>query len=75
MLGVVHFQVGTVDGIGQRVGTVHAANADGGLEVRAARHMMGPWGDVKPFSKLVFIGRNLPEEAIARGLDTCLAKA
>ena len=38
MLGVVHFQVGTVDGIGQRVGTVHAANADGGLEVRAARH-------------------------------------
>ena len=38
MLGVVHFQVGTVDGIGQRVGAVHAANADGGLEVRAARH-------------------------------------
>ena len=30
------------------------------------------WGDRKPFSKIVFIGRILPEEAIKRGLATCL---
>ena len=46
-----------------------------GVHMLAVSDVMGPWGDVKPFSKLVFIGRNLPEEAIARGLDTCLAKA
>ena len=32
-----------------------------------------PWGkDEKPSSKIVFIGRNLPKEAILKGLDACL---
>ncbi len=34
-----------------------------------------PWGkDEKPHSKVVFIGRNLPQEAILKGLEACLAK-
>jgi G3E family GTPase len=33
------------------------------------------WGkDEKPQSKIVFIGRNLPQEAILKGLDACLAR-
>ena len=44
-----------------------------GVHMLAVSDVLGPWGDRKPFSKLVFIGRNLPEEAIRKGLDTCLA--
>jgi G3E family GTPase len=34
-----------------------------------------PWGkDEKPASKMVFIGRNLPKEAILKGLTACLAR-
>ena len=34
-----------------------------------------PWGkDEKPSSKIVFIGRNLPKDAILKGLDACLAR-
>jgi G3E family GTPase len=34
-----------------------------------------PWGkDEKPGSKMVFIGRNLPKDAILKGLDACLAR-
>jgi len=34
-----------------------------------------PWGkDEKPRSKIVFIGRNLPQEAIVKGLEACLAR-
>ncbi|MCX8005058.1 MAG: GTP-binding protein [Burkholderiaceae bacterium] len=34
-----------------------------------------PWGkDEAPHSKIVFIGRNLPQEAIIRGLEACLAR-
>jgi G3E family GTPase len=34
-----------------------------------------PWGrDERPASKMVFIGRNLPQEAINKGLDACLAR-
>ncbi len=34
-----------------------------------------PWGkDEKPYSKIVFIGRNLPKEAILKGLEACLAR-
>jgi len=34
-----------------------------------------PWGkDEKPQSKIVFIGRNLPKEAILKGLEACLAR-
>lgn len=43
-----------------------------GVHMLAVSDLLGPWGDTKPFSKMVFIGRNLPEEAIRRGLETCL---
>ena len=34
-----------------------------------------PWGkDEKPGSKMVFIGRNLPKDAILKGLEACLAR-
>ena len=34
-----------------------------------------PWGkDEKPASKMVFIGRNLPKDAILKGLEACLAR-
>ncbi len=34
-----------------------------------------PWGkDERPASKIVFIGRNLPREAILKGLEACLAR-
>lgn len=34
-----------------------------------------PWGkDEKPSSKIVFIGRNLPKDAILKGLEACLAR-
>jgi G3E family GTPase len=34
-----------------------------------------PWGrDEIPASKMVFIGRNLPQEAIVKGLEACLAR-
>ncbi|BBF22233.1 CobW family GTP-binding protein [Sutterella megalosphaeroides] len=43
-----------------------------GVHMLAVSDVLGPWGDRKPTSRLVFIGRNLPEEAIRRGLQTCL---
>jgi G3E family GTPase len=34
-----------------------------------------PWGkDERPASKMVFIGRNLPRDAILKGLEACLAR-
>jgi G3E family GTPase len=34
-----------------------------------------PWGkDERPLSKMVFIGRNLPKDAILKGLEACLAR-
>ena len=30
--------------------------------------------DEKPGSKMVFIGRNLPKDAILKGLEACLAR-
>jgi G3E family GTPase len=34
-----------------------------------------PWGrDERPGSKMVFIGRNLPQDAILKGLESCLAR-
>ncbi|MDO5532124.1 GTP-binding protein [Sutterella sp.] len=44
-----------------------------GVHMLAVSDVLGPWGDRKPASKLVFIGRNLPEEAIRKGLEVCLA--
>ena len=43
-----------------------------GVHMLAVSDVLDTWGDRKPFSKIVFIGRNLPEEAIKRGLATCL---
>jgi len=34
-----------------------------------------PWGkDEKPATKIVFIGRNLPKDAILKGLEACIAR-
>ena len=44
-----------------------------GVHMLAVSDVLGPWGDRKPSSKIVFIRRHLPEEAIRRGLTTCLA--
>ena len=34
-----------------------------------------PWGkDERPATKIVFIGRNLPKDAILKGLEACLAR-
>lgn len=44
-----------------------------GVHMLAVSDAVGVWGDVKPASRIVFIGRNLPEEAIRKGLATCLA--
>lgn len=45
-----------------------------GVHMLAVSDVLGPWGDRKRFSKLVFIGRNLPEDAIRAGLKTCEGK-
>lgn len=44
-----------------------------GVHMLAGSDLLEPWGDVKPYSRMIFIGRNLPEDAIRRGLATCLA--
>lgn len=46
-----------------------------GVHMLMGADMGRPWGkDEKPGSKIVFIGRNLPQEAILKGLGTCLAR-
>ena len=45
-----------------------------GVHMLAVSDVLGPWGDRPRYSKLVFIGRNLPEEAIRAGMKTCEAK-
>ncbi len=32
-----------------------------------------PWGDAPRSSRIVFIGRNLPEEKIRAGFESCIA--
>ena len=44
-----------------------------GVHMLCGADLAGPWGDEKPASKMVFIGRNLPRQAIVTGLDMCLA--
>lgn len=43
-----------------------------GVHMLMVADALMPWGESKPCSRLVFIGRNLPEDAIRKGLDTCL---
>ncbi len=44
-----------------------------GVHMLMAADLGKPWGDQKPSSKIVFIGRRLPKKAILQGLETCLA--
>lgn len=44
-----------------------------GVHMLAGSDLLEPWGEAKPYSRMIFIGRNLPEDAIRRGLATCLA--
>lgn len=47
-----------------------------GVHMLVAADLADPWGpDERPMTKIVFIGRNLPEEAIITGLETCLVDA
>lgn len=45
-----------------------------GVHMLMAADLGAPWKDEKPISKIVFIGRKLPQEAIIQGLNTCLAE-
>ena len=44
-----------------------------GVHMLMAADLGKPWGDTKPSTKMVFIGRRLPKKAIMQGLETCLA--
>ena len=44
-----------------------------GVHMLMAADLGNPWGDTKPSTKMVFIGRRLPKKAIMQGLETCLA--
>lgn len=44
-----------------------------GVHMLMAADLGKPWGDTKPSTKMVFIGRRLPKRAIMQGLETCLA--
>lgn len=47
-----------------------------GVHMLVAADLGPKWAaDEKPMSKIVFIGRNLPEQAIITGLETCLVDA
>lgn len=47
-----------------------------GVHMLVAADLGPQWApDEKPMSKIVFIGRNLPESAIITGLETCLVDA
>ena len=62
-----------------RVKGILAIEGDSRFHVLQAVHSLldfrpdHPWGKDKPFSKLVFIGRNLVRREIEEGLDGCLA--
>lgn len=43
-----------------------------GVHMLMAADLGKPWGEQKPSSKIVFIGRRLPKKAILQGLETCL---
>lgn len=45
-----------------------------GVHMVFGADVLGPWGDKKPETRFVIIGRNLPREAILKGFETCLAE-
>ena len=45
-----------------------------GVHMVFGADVLGPWGDKKPETRFVIIGRNLPREAILKGFETCLAQ-
>ncbi len=45
-----------------------------GVHMLMAADLGKPWGNEKPSSKIVFIGRRLPKKSIIQGLETCLAE-
>ena len=44
-----------------------------GVHMLFSADVLGPWGEKKPETKIVIIGRNLPKEAILKGFESCLA--
>jgi len=61
-------------------GVLYVEGSPRRMIVQGVHMLMGadvgrPWGrDEKPSSKMVFIGRHLPQEAITKGLEACLAR-
>ena len=43
-----------------------------GVHMMFGADVLGPWGDQTPETKIVIIGRNLPQKAIITGFETCL---
>ena len=44
-----------------------------GVHMVFGADVLGPWGENKPETKFVIIGRKLPKEAILKGFESCLA--
>lgn len=60
-------------------GVLYMTGTDRRMIFQGVHMLMGadlgkPWGDDRPSSKIVFIGRKLPKDAIIQGLETCLAE-
>lgn len=60
-------------------GVLYMMGTDRKMIFQGVHMLMGadlgkPWGTEKPSSKIVFIGRKLPKDAIIQGLTTCLSK-
>ena len=45
-----------------------------GVHMLFSADVLGPWGEKKPETKIVIIGRNLPKDAILKGFESCLAR-
>ncbi len=44
-----------------------------GVHMMFGADVLGPWGETVPETKIVIIGRRLPQEAIIKGFESCLA--
>jgi len=44
-----------------------------GVHMVFSADALGEWGERRPENKIVIIGRNLPQEAIVKGFESCLA--